>query len=384
LQNISLNSSPRYDFIIAGTGCAGLSLAIHLVNSGKFSDKKILLIDKDSNKKNDRTWCFWEMEPGLFEPVVYRKWQQAWFYGKNISRLLELQPYEYKLIRGIDFYKYCFDIICTQKNIEFISGEIEKINGDGSVVVNGQQIQSSYIFNSILFEKPKLRPNQYYLLQHFKGWIIETEAPVFDATKPVLMDFRVDQAQGTTFVYVMPFSRTQALVEYTLFNDHLLEQQQYDDGLKNYITDFLKIETYKIIEDEFGVIPMTNFRFPSRNGNIINIGTAGGQTKASSGYTFRFIQKHSAALVKQLIHSGDPFLKKQVSAPRFHFYDSTLLHILSNHKLPGEEVFSDIFKKNKPQQVLRFLDNESSLTDELKIISSLPTLPFLKAALKQF
>ena len=62
---------------------------------------------------------------------------------------------------------------------------------------------------------------------------------------------------------------------------------------------------------------------------------------------------------------------------------STLLHILKHNKLPGDQIFTRLFKKNKPQQVLRFLDNESSIGDELQIISSLPTLPFLKAALKQ-
>ena len=250
--------------------------------------------------------------------------------------------------------------------------------------MNGQVSASDYILTSIIFEKPTLKSNQYFLQQHFKGWIIETAVPVFDANKPVLMDFRVGQDQGTTFVYVMPFSETQALIEYTLFNDRLLEQQQYDEGLKDYINRFLKIDLYKIIEEEFGVIPMTNYRFPSRNGKIINIGTAGGQTKASSGYTFRFIQKHSAALVQQFVRFGNPFLKKPVSSPRFHFYDSTLLHILSYRQLSGERIFSDLFKKNKPQRVLRFLDNESSLKDELKIISSLPAMPFLKAALKQF
>lgn len=346
-------------------------------------DKKILIVDRDAKKNNDRTWCFWETEPGLFEPVVYQKWQQAWFYAKEVSCLLELRPYEYKLIRGSDFYNYCFDIINKQKNFEFIRGEIEKINEDASLVVNGKQFESDYIFNSIFFGKPVLKSNQYYLLQHFKGWIIETATPVFDVNKPVLMDFRVEQDHGTTFVYVVPFSKTQALVEYTLFNDRLLEQYQYDDGLKNYIIKFLKTDSYKIIEEEFGVIPMTNYRFPARNGKIINIGTAGGQTKASSGYTFRFIQKHSAALVQQLVQSGNPFLKKPVSAPRFHFYDSILLCILSHQQLPGEKIFTDIFKKNKPQRVLRFLDNESSLKDELKIISSLPAIPFLKAALKQ-
>lgn len=332
---------------------------------------------------NDRTWCFWETNPGLFESIVYRQWHQAWYYGEKISRLLQLSPYEYKLIRGIDFYNYCFGVIGKHKNFEIVYGEVEKIDTNGAIVVNGKTFRGDYIFNSIQIERPVLKPSQYNLLQHFKGWIIETDFPVFETDKPVLMDFRVKQEQGTAFVYIMPFSATQALIEFTLFGNHLLERNQYNEGLKKYISQFLKTDSYKILDEEFGVIPMTNYRSPSKKDKIINIGTAGGQTKASSGYTFQFIQKHSVALVQQLVSFGNPFLKKPISAPRFRFYDNTLLYILSHNKLPGEKIFSLLFKKNKPQQVLRFLDNESSIKDELKIISTLPTIPFLKAALKQ-
>ena len=126
---------------------------------------------------------------------------------------------------------------------------------------------------------------------------------------------------------------------------------------------------------------MTNERL-SFNGYGWQIGTAGGQTKASSGYTFQFIQKQSAQIVDYLI-SGKSLRQLPATPKRFRFYDNTLLHILYHNKLPGDKIFTRLFKKNKPQQVLRFLDNESSLKEELKSISTLPTLPFLKAALKQ-
>ncbi|MGK2863000.1 MAG: lycopene cyclase family protein, partial [Chitinophagaceae bacterium] len=132
---------------------------------------------------------------------------------------------------------------------------------------------------------------------------------------------------------------------------------------------------------EFGVIPMTNEKVDFGS-DVWQIGTAGGQTKASSGYTFQFIQKQSQQIVEYLI-SGKSLLAMPRTAKRFGFYDHTLLDILYNNTLPGKEIFEQLFKKNKPQQVLRFLDNESSLFDELKIISSLPTWPFLKAALRQ-
>jgi lycopene beta-cyclase len=255
-------------------------------------------------------------------------------------------------------------------------------NEKATVTIDGEKIKSDYIFNSILFRKPVLKDKEYYLLQHFKGWIIETDKPAFKPGEATMMDFRMEQKGGATFVYIMPFSETKALIEYTLFTENLLTAGEYMEALKNYISKFLKIENYKIIDEEFGIIPMTNHRFSSGSDRIINIGTAGGQTKASTGYTFKFIQHNSAGIVRQLIKTGKPFLYKNNN--RFHFYDSILLNILYHKKLSGPEIFTPIIRKNKPQHVLRFLDNESSFTEDLRIISSLPTFPFLKAAIRQF
>ncbi len=374
----------EYDYIIAGMGCAGLSLAMHLIHSGSFRDKKILLADEAPKNKNDRTWCFWEKEPGLFESIVYRQWKQLWFYSDDFYKEFFIQPYRYKMIRGIDFYKYCYQEIKQHSNFEIIYGKIEKVfsEKETGIVIDGKPIYSQYVFNSILFQKPTLKDDQHWLLQHFKGWKIKTEGVTFDYHVATLMDFRIPQQYGTSFCYLLPFSATEALVEYTLFTPSLLNEQEYEAGLKNYIENILHISDYTITENEFGVIPMTNYKFPTHQNNIINIGTAGGQTKGSSGYTFYFIQKHSKALVDCLIKTAKPFIAKP--SPKFQFYDSVLLHILANNTLPGKDIFSTLFEKNKVQNVLRFLNNESSLLQDAQIIASLPTLPFLRAAIKQY
>ena len=199
------------------------------------------------------------------------------------------------MLRGIDFYRYCFDLVNAQPNIEWLQEEVTSISSDDSgnlVTVSDKQFSATYIFNSILFEKPAINSKQFYLLQHFKGWLITTASAVFDSSAATLMDFRVPQEEGTTFVYVMPFSETRALVEFTVFSPALLVRDKYDQGLKNYIGELLNISEYTIEEEEFGVIPMTNVRFPRRKNNIIYLGTAGGQTKPSSGYTFQFIRNN--------------------------------------------------------------------------------------------
>lgn len=380
-----MDTVAQYDFIISGSGCAGLSLLVRMIESGKFKDKKILLVDKEKKIKNDRTWCFWETQPDIFEKLVYKQWEKMWFHDTGYSKLMDIRPYKYKMIRGIDFYNYCLGIIQEYKNIELLYGNVQEVkaeNGKAILYIDGNRKEATCIFNSILFEKPSLKKKDYYLLQHFKGWIIETEKPAFNPCEATMMDFRVKQEDGTTFVYVMPFTETTALVEYTLFSQEVLPSEKYDGALQNYLSKYLGIADYKLKEEEFGIIPMTNYTLPFFGNSVINIGTAGGQTKGSSGYTFKFIQKHTKEIVENLIANGTPGLQNKFS--RFHYYDSILLSILYHKKLSASQIFTPIIKKNKPQHLLRFMDNESSLTEDLRIISSLPTLPFLQSAIKQF
>jgi len=373
----------KYDYIITGAGCAGLSLAMHMIHSGRFSDKKVLLVDKDPKRANDRTWCFWEKEEGLFQSIVYKQWDKLWFYGEDFSEQLHINPCQYKMIRGIDFYDHCLQQIETHHNFDILFKKVDSVfsEKETGVVVNGELIYADYVFNSILFDKPVLKKKESWLLQHFKGWIIETKDNVFDENSATLMDFRIDQKMGTAFCYVLPFNAKQALIEYTLFSSELLQQDQYDEGLQLYIDNILKISSYRVIEKEFGVIPMTNYKFSSFQNNIINIGTAGGQTKGSSGYTFHFIQKHSRAIVEALATKSTPFIPPV--SKRFNFYDSVLLKVLNEESVPGKKVFTELFKRNRVNKVFKFLNNESTIGEEVKIISSLPTLPFLKAGIKQ-
>jgi lycopene beta-cyclase len=362
-----------------------------MIKSGKFGGKRILLIDKESKTKNDRTWCFWEKEAGFFEDIVYKKWDSISVLGDETPMHFNIQPYQYKMIRGIDFYNFCFSEISKNGNIDIVYGNVSSVilRKDGiSIDIDNiaHRFEHATVFNSFT---PKTGSdadnyqNEINLLQHFKGWVVETPVAAFSPERATFMDFRVNQERGTTFAYVLPFSETKALVEYTLFTKELLNDEDYESELKTYLKEFLKITDYTVTEKEFGLIPMTTKKFQFFSGEMYYIGTAGGQTKASSGYTFQFIQKQSEEIVNCLI-DNKTLTGISTTAKRFQFYDRVLLDVLFNDRVSGKEVFTTLFKKNHPHAVLRFLDNESSLKEELKIISTLPTIPFLKAALKQF
>lgn len=379
----------EYDYIIAGAGCAGLSLLMRMMKDAYFQNKLILVVDSDKKKSNDRTWCFWEKEPDIFEDIIHHRWEQLYFYSSKYSNELQIQPYTYKMIQGIDLYECVKNESSTHKNIHWLTDNILHIINDqatnrSGIVLSNQTIYAAKIFNSILFQPIQTTMHQYYFQQHFKGWVIRTTKPCFDQNIATFMDFRVSQEHGTTFMYVLPTSSTTALVEYTLFTEELLPDESYDIALKHYINQFLHIDSYTVEHQEYGIIPMTNTKFNVVDGNIIHIGIAGGQAKASSGYAFKFIQKRTAEIVASLKSDRQFNPAHSFNEKKGMLYDSTLLNVLHHKKMIGADIFASIFKYTKASSVFSFLDNDSSLLTDLQIMSSVPTKIFLPAALKEW
>ena len=369
----------KYDYIIAGAGCAGYSLLYHLLQDPLLSKKKILVVDANFNKGNDRTWCFWEDSIGPFETIVCKKWSNIEVLKGAMHRSLPTAPFEYKMIQGIDFYQYISDFAKGFDNVEWVASKIltiDSINANSARVNwEGGAANADYVFSSINGERI-----QSTLWQHFKGIVVEFDNAVFDDGIARLMDFNVPQMDATAFMYLLPITDKKALVEYTLFSPSMLESAQYDLVLNTYLEEHYKGQTYQIQHTEMGAIPMTSKKLTSNDGAVVSIGTMGDAVKASTGYAFQFIQQQTQQIVHQL--KLNQALNPAVHHTRHQFYDAVLLYILENQKMAGDEIFARIFKKNRAATVFKFLSNTSTLLDDLKIMSSLPTPIFLPAAIK--
>lgn len=381
-----MESRPKtYDYIIAGTGAAGLSLLCHILSNNNLKDKSILLIDKDLKDKNDRTWCFWDTGKSPFESCLKHIWTKLYFHSPNCSRLLDIKPYAYKMLDSLSFYKHCFSLIKDNINISFIQDEIQHIDKEEGLVAGMKDsYQATYIFNSILFKNTDKLPGKHYLLQHFKGIFIQAESPVFNAEEATLMDFRIPQHNDCRFVYVLPVNQREALIEYTGFSREALSQECYDRELRTYIQDYLNISNYTITHEEFGIIPMTDAPFDKGSKKLVNIGTAGGATKASTGYTFSFIQKQCAKIAGNLSNGKHPLFQSSKKLDKYRFYDSIFLRVLSEKRIPAVSVFNAMFSKLPATVILSFLDEESSLSDDIRLMYTLDKSVFISAALRNF
>lgn len=375
----------KADYIILGAGASGLMLAYRMANDSFFNNKSIVILDKEANKGNDRTWCYWEDSEGEWDSILTKSWHKIYFGSSGFSKEYVAEPYSYKMIRSANFYDFLWESIKKQSNIKFVSDTIIGFNDQGEqVIIEGASdtYEANKVFNSTHIGISYQNQDRYPVLkQHFLGWFIKLNSGSFDDYVATFMDFDLAQNGNTRFMYVLPISRTEALFEYTLFSKDLLDKEEYENAINEYL-EKKGFEDYEILEKEYGSIPMTSFKFHNNNSaNLLHIGTAGGWTKASTGYTFMSTTKKTKALVN--------FLKVESNLSKFHrttkfwYYDLLLLDVLSKHNGVGSKLFSSLFKKTNLKTIFRFLDEESSILEDLKIITSVPSGQFISALIKR-
>ena len=373
----------KYDLIFCGGGLSTLIFLNKIISDNYFDDKSILVIEKDPNLVPKKTWSFWEKKDSYWNDFIIKSWDKIVFKNQNVFIKRNLINMNYKMIKSESFYNHIYDKVKRQPNIKLKKGiviDIEDLNDRVIVKSKTQTFIADKVLSSIPDESYKNNLKFPVLLQHFIGWTIKTNKPAFDEDMATLMDFSIDQKNETRFLYLLPTSKNEALVEFTLFSKDLLSNSEYEIEINKYLKS-LEIEDYKINLKENGVIPMTCFPFDNANSkNIINIGTAGGWTKPSTGYTFRFIDKYSNSIIA--IIKSDKSFKDFKLKSRFWFYDLLFIDVLYYNNHLGSILFENMFRKNKFKSIFRFLDNESNFTEELKIISSFPKWIFIKSFFK--
>ena len=367
-----------YDIAVIGGGLAGLSLLYHLEKAGKLVGKRVLLVDPEGRKAaHDRTWSFWEVGQGPFEDLVYHRWPMVTVHNDQHDLELPLGDYEYKLIRSTEFYAHVNAVLDGNPAIERLQARAEDVvpqERGVTFTAAGAAYRADLAFSSLPLHLRPREIKQPYLDQHFRGWFITTEEDTFDPGRAALMDFRTPQHGETRFLYVLPFSKRKAMVEIAIFSNNHLETAAYDVLLEDYIKAYWTKGSYTIDHTEAGNIPMTTYPFAPRERDLIYIGMRGGATRPSTGYTFYGLQR-------QLLRFAEDFprIGNLRTWPKRHIlYDATLLRILQEQRLAGKDVFVDLFAKNTAERLLAFLNGETSIGQEMRIMSTMDILTFGK------
>lgn len=384
------------DLIIAGAGCAGLS-AVWFAALLAPSDTRILILDRSCVPGSNRTWGFWGPPDAPFINLADRTWQSLqvrfpdWHSTQDIGVFgSRVSGRVYARVRQQDFDDAVHALVADRPNVRFIETEILDVidEPDGACVVTAAgEFRSPVVFQSVrLSPQDRNARVRHPLRQHFGGWEVRTENPIFDPEVATLMDFDTAQTTGdvdaTAFFYLLPEAKDRALIEYTIFSLDPEEPGFYDAHLQRRLV-ALGAGQIHIERREYGVIPMEDRVVHQRSGaHIWNLGTVGGRTKPTTGYTFQRIHSQTHHLVTTWLEHGHPIAVP--SAPRrYGLADRTLLNILHRRPNLGRPIFEHLFRTSTIDDVLTFLEERSSPRQDARLFVGLPWRPFLRAAAEE-
>ncbi len=370
--------SPEADIVIAGAGCAGLSLAVALADAAV--PGRVLLLEPRAEYIRDRTWCFWDTEVHPFTAAISHAWS-SWRVGTDRQLVKqESSKYNYCHIAGDDFYRLALARLQREPNTELcrsvrVTGVAAEANGFVSVRTDCGQVLARHVFDS----RPPTGAGRPLFLQRFLGWHVRAGQPCFDSQTVELMRFLPSGVPGRLrFLYALPFSSTEALVEMTYLDDPSLPEPDYEADLRAWLRE--QTSTWEVLYTERGSLPMGGgeaaVELPPR---VHPIGTAGGRLKSSSGYGFMRIQRHSRSIAEAL-RQGRP-IPTAAESPFYELMDAVFLEALRHDPDSGPELFTRMFERAEPDALVRFLSERSSSPAEvLRVAWTLPKLPMARAA----
>ncbi|MFF8785036.1 lycopene cyclase family protein [Streptomyces sp. NPDC015125] len=379
------------DAVIVGAGAAGLSLAYRLCASAAGDRQpRVLLVDAPHGPRTpqERTWCYWEAPDGAFDAALTASWERLRVHGPDGAATEgRPAPFRYKMLRSRDFEALVGARLSGRSTVVRATATVESVRdaAEGAEVRGHDEAGRPVVFRArwAFDSRPGVRlpPARTTLQQHFRGWFVRTGRPAFDPGTADLMDFRTPQpAHGLSFGYVLPLSERTALVEYTEFSRRIGNTAAYERALRRYTAQVLRLDGFRVTATEQGAIPMTDGRFPRRAGrSVFRIGTAGGATRASTGYTFAAVQRQSAHIAAALLAGRTP-LPPPAHTAWHRAMDAVLLRALDCGRVDGAEFFTGLFRTVPMERLLRFLDGRSRLWEDLTIGLHTPVPPMLRTA----
>ncbi|MFY1576654.1 lycopene cyclase family protein [Verrucosispora sp. WMMD703] len=376
--------SPPVDVDLALVGGGGAaSLVLAALARHRVRDVRIAVVDPVHRRGQDRTWAFWGRPGNDLDELLSASWSRVEVVTPDTQHALDLTPLRYAMLRSGPIYERA---AAAERRL----GVTRIVAAAGSVDDDGERVlvrtaegrpllRAGWLLDSR--PRPPHRPGRTNWLQHFRGWWLRADRPVFDPARAVLMDFRTPQpARGVSFGYVLPVDSRYALVEYTEFSPHLLTGAAYDAALAGY-RDLLGLDPARltVAEVENGVIPMTDGPFVVRpTPRVVRLGTAGGATRPSTGFTFSAMHRQ-AEQVARAVAAGRPPVPASAYPDRHRWMDAVALRALNGGLVDGPEFFGRLFERNPASRVLRFLDGDTTVAEDLAVMRSTRLRPMVTA-----
>lgn len=366
-------SNNKFDIVIVGAGLSGLCLAVELI---KRTDKKILILEKEKEKKKDKNWCFWNIPRNDFTGKTDFSWDKIKIKNRNNSIIKSFDGIKYLNISSKSFFDQMLKIISTNRRCKILFNQnISSIKENSKNILissNNRSYQSNLLFDS---RTPRYPCGK--LTQNFFGTEVIANKPIFENDIATLMDFQKNNT-SIHFFYLLPFSKKKALIETTYLSQKRCSDTQYKSDIKDYlIRNYPKIK-FKFGFNESGIIPMFKIQNSSTSKKIIKIGLSNNWSRMSSGYAFQNSFILSKKIVDLIINKKPLILhEKKITT----FLDKVFCKYLETFPRNAPDLFFIFFSKLNLKTIVCFLTDTYSKIELIKILISLPKLRLIYSVL---
>lgn len=378
--------SKHYQLIILGAGCAGLSLATRLaaLDAGC---PNTLILEQRTSFENDRTWCFWQTADA--EAVDLS--QHAWHHyevradGDSCVRNCETHPYCY--VSGDSFYQHAQVALTASHNpitlkMQASVMSVQKLSAGQWQVTTANAV---YIADHIVDTRPSQQPatQRARMWQSFYGIELRTHAPMFRPDTVTLMAMDAGFTDGLGFMYVLPTSPYQALLEYTVFSPNQYRAETLAPCLTSQLPASLQAGQFEHLRTEYGALPMGHLQPMSSNDpTYVYAGLFAGGARASSGYSFQRIQRWATVCAKQLATHGTPH--PMLKDPNWlTWMDDLFLSVLLHHPKQASRLFFRFFSQPSVAAIAYFMNDRPTLMQLLQIVFAMPKRLFVNEWIAQ-
>jgi lycopene beta-cyclase len=366
--------------IIAGGGLAGSLAALALAR--RRPGVELLLLEQGATFGGNHTWSFFDTDVPeelrwVLDEVDAVRWPEHEVHFPDRSRTI---PIGYNSIRSADLDRSVRRILSPD---QYRLNSTIRAVGPSSVTFDGETISADGVIDA---RGPSAMRGLDLGWQKFVGRFYRFPRP-HGVPRPVIMDATVDQIDGYRFIYQLPISPAELLVEDTYYSaTPLLEHEILGERI-----DRLAMRTgggpADVIDEESGVLPVVldgDVDAFWHGEEVPRLGLRGGFFHPTTSYSLPDAVANASLIAQQSdLTSTALFRVLRLRAERL-WQDRAFYRVLNRMLFRAAEPDQayrvlEHFYRLSPQVIGRFYGARLTSIDKIRILSGKPPVPVARA-----
>ena len=370
-----MKSETSFDCLIVGGGLAGPLLFCAL--KAQNPSARVLLIERGSLIGGNHTWCFhesdiaWAQSPWI-RKLISKSWQGYDVLFPQYKRTIDTA---YHAIKSQDLHRllveqYADDILLEMR--------VESLNSSSVTLASGETLKASCVVDARGWGEVT-RPVGY---QKFVGLDLKLKKN-HGRDRVLLKDVLIPQIDGYRFIYILPWSDNELLIEDTYYSESPeLDQEVIQERILSY-AQTAGFEVEQILRVESGCLPLVDHSAHQAD-DVLRLGASSLEYQPVTGYSFpqTFCRVVALAQLNHFNHQQwQQVLAQHAGVDRrqrryFHLLNKMLF--LAARPCERYLVLQRFYQLPAPL-IERFYQGRLKFADQLRILVGRPPVPLWRA-----